>query len=78
METAREVLRAGVYYAGNEYCAARGVDVLVICTEWPQFEDIDWGVIKKCMRGSTVIDGRNMFDRGCMEALGFNYIGIGT
>lgn len=57
--------------------AADEADAVVICTDWPEYRDIDWGAVKTKMRQAYVFDGRNMLDMELMRSFGFSYHGIG-
>ena len=57
--------------------ALKDADVLVLITEWKQFRNPDFTKIKASMRGNVIIDGRNQYDPAQLQALGFEYIGIG-
>lgn len=57
---------------------AEGADALVLVTEWQEFLDIDWPVVKEVMRTPVVIDGRNALDKNYLEGLGFVYRGVGV
>jgi UDPglucose 6-dehydrogenase len=58
--------------------AADGADILLICTDWPEYrDDVDWQAVKCRMHGNHVYDGRNMLDANVMRSLGFVYRGIG-
>jgi len=80
---ARDTFRAcfgendNVVYAESDYDAAKGVDALVICTEWNEFRQPDFPRIKEAMNSSVVFDGRNLYDPEKMKDLGFTYISIG-
>ncbi len=52
-------------------------DALIICTNWPEYETIDWPMIKQKMRNPCIFDGRNMLNARKMKELGFYYEGIG-
>ncbi len=57
--------------------AAKGADVLLIATDWPEFKTIDLPRLKAVMRGDVLVDGRNLLlQAACVEA-GFKYIGVG-
>ena len=58
--------------------ALKGVDVLVIATEWDEFRVVDYKDIKKLMKGNVIYDGRNVLERSEAEAHGFTYYGIGV
>ena len=59
------------------YDALVDAEVLVLLTEWEQFRSPDFGRIKAAMSGSSLIDGRNLWDRSVLEGLGFDHICIG-
>jgi UDPglucose 6-dehydrogenase len=67
----------GVTFCENAYEAARGVDALVICTEWNEFKHLDLQSIKDAMRRPVIVDGRNIYDPEVMRAHGFIYRGVG-
>jgi UDPglucose 6-dehydrogenase len=51
---------------------------VVICTEWPQFRDMDWAPIQGAMlKPAKVFDGRLILDKQKMEELGFQLFRIG-
>ena len=58
--------------------ALKGVDVLVIATEWDEFRVVDYKDLKKLMKGNVIYDGRNVLERSEAEAHGFTYYGIGV
>lgn len=57
--------------------AARGADVLVVATEWPEFSEVDMAQVRKLMRGHRIVDARNLLDPAKVRAAGFDYVGIG-
>ena len=77
MEECKRRIGDSVTYCKNMYDAADGADVFALMTEWRQFRLPSWNVIKKCMTGNIVVDGRNIYDRQELEAMGFAYTRIG-
>ncbi|MGM9486374.1 UDP-glucose dehydrogenase family protein [Ideonella sp. YS5] len=73
----RHALWSGLRFAADPLGAVAGADALVIATEWPQYRDIDWARVRRCMAGDWVFDGRNVCDGALLAARGFNYRGIG-
>lgn len=67
-----------ITYATDAYGAVLDADALVLLTEWKEFRLPNWEVVKRAMRGTVVIDGRNIFDRDELLGLGFAYYGIGV
>jgi UDPglucose 6-dehydrogenase len=76
MEKARTVLK-DVTYVEDMNEVAEGCDALVIATEWPQFKELDLERARKGLTHPIIFDGRNLFDAGEMERLGFIYKSIG-
>ena len=58
MTTARRILGDTVRYASDMYSAAQGADVLVILTEWPQFDAADWKRVASELRSRHILDFR--------------------
>src|SRR5579884_4064656 len=83
MQTGREALeREGVrmeqvHFCQDPYEVAEGVDALVIVTEWNEFKSLDMMQIRSLMRRPVLIDGRNIYEVGEMNRLGFIYRGMG-
>ena len=77
MDECKRRIGDAVTYCKNIYDAADGADVFALMTEWRQFRMPAWNVIKKVMRGSAVVDGRNIYDRQELEEQGFSYTRIG-
>ena len=66
-----------VEYAADKYDAVLNADALLMLTEWKQFRLPSWGVIKRTMNVSLVIDGRNIYDSKELLDLGIKYYCIG-
>jgi len=58
--------------------ALDAADAAIVVTEWPEFIELDWNVVREHMRGRHVIDGRNALDAARLAAAGLSYDGIGT
>lgn len=61
----------------DKYEALDGVDCLFIVTEWDEFKNPNFNMIKEYMNGDTIIDGRNIYSLYEMKNKGFNYISVG-
>ena len=68
---------SNIYFANDIYDAVLDADALLLVTEWKEFRMPSWGVVKKSMNGSLVIDGRNIYDNKEMKEYGFTYDAIG-
>jgi UDPglucose 6-dehydrogenase len=76
-EVARALFRGRVELVDEPYAAAEGADALFLVTEWNEFRQPDFVRLKRVMRQPVLFDGRNVWDRKKLEALGFAYEGIG-
>ena len=72
-----EPLLPGIAYADDPYAAAEGADALVVVTEWDAFRGIDLNEMKRRMRGTALIDLRNVYDPAEAARAGLAYRGIG-
>jgi UDPglucose 6-dehydrogenase len=75
-DEARKLMR-GVEFAASELECVRGADAVVLVTEWPQFQELDWSAVAEAMRGGVVIDGRNALDPEVVRGAGLRYEGVG-
>jgi UDPglucose 6-dehydrogenase len=76
-ETARHLFGDRIQYVADPYAAVDGADALAIVTEWLLYRNPDFGRLKRLLRRPLIVDGRNLYDPPRMEALGFQYHGIG-
>jgi len=72
-----EPLFTGLEMARDAASVADGADALVIVTEWDEFRGLDLDRLAKRMRGRTLVDLRNVYDREEAERAGLDYSGIG-
>ncbi len=77
MDEAKKYLGDSIYYASDIYDAANNADALIVPTEWKEFRLPNWSILKKIMRGSLVVDGRNIYNSNELSSYGFEYRGIG-
>ncbi|MFP4646743.1 MAG: UDP-glucose dehydrogenase family protein [Candidatus Bipolaricaulota bacterium] len=73
---ARE-LKPDLDYFSDPYRAAEHSDALLILTDWPEYNSLDYAEIAERMTCPRVIDGRNTLEPGRLKDLGFQYAGIG-
>ena len=67
----------GITFSPDAYSAATDADALVIVTEWDEFRALDLDKIAAAMRGKTLVDLRNVYDREEAEGAGLAYFGVG-
>ncbi|WP_420613614.1 UDP-glucose dehydrogenase family protein [Candidatus Spongiisocius sp.] len=68
----------GMEMAPDPLSAADGADVLLVATEWRQFRQVSPVALREAMRGSVVVDARNLLDAEAIRAAGLSYRGVGT
>ncbi len=52
-------------------------DALALVTEWSEFKSPNFDAIKKSLSQAVIFDGRNVYEPGLMQQLGFKYYAIG-
>jgi UDPglucose 6-dehydrogenase len=77
MENVKGVYGTKLSYSDRPYGALEGADGLAIVTEWPEFRNPDFEVMKRLLKGHVIFDGRNVYDERAMAQHGFTYYGIG-
>ncbi len=66
------------HFCDNLYDAARGVDAIVVLTEWEEYTKINWGKIAKLMRKPAwIFDSRSILIRDEIKKVGLNFWRIG-
>ena len=76
MGKARAIL-SNVTYVDDMNDVAEGCDALVVATEWDEFKKLDLERARKSLSHPIMFDGRNLFDPGEMERLGWIYKSVG-
>jgi UDPglucose 6-dehydrogenase len=82
-ENARKALGSGwsesrqLAFCNDQYDAIDAADALLLVTEWKQFRNPDFSLIKRKLRTPVIFDGRNQYQPGEMSDLGLEYYGIG-
>jgi UDPglucose 6-dehydrogenase len=66
-----------VSYAASAYEALKGVDALIINTEWASFREPDFERMKSLMKQPVIFDGRNLYNPDKVAQLGFEYSYVG-
>jgi UDPglucose 6-dehydrogenase len=77
MKNAEFYFKDSVVYAEDEYAALQGSDALMVVTEWNEFRNPDFGLMRARLKRPVVFDGRNIFEPEKMKELGFAYYSIG-
>ncbi len=77
MENVRAIHGDKLVYCDRPYGALEGADGLVIVTEWQQFRNPDFELMRRLMTEAAIFDGRNLYEPGLMAEAGFAYHSIG-
>jgi UDPglucose 6-dehydrogenase len=79
MTEARRVMAdlPGVSFATSQTEALQGADALLVITEWKEFRNPDFELIKATLKQPLIIDGRNLYDPALMRMMGLGYEAIG-
>lgn len=72
-----EMLNGLFVRSPDPYAALEGADALVIATEWEEFRTLDLDRAKRLMRGTLVVDGRNILQPETVRRAGLEYFGVG-
>jgi UDPglucose 6-dehydrogenase len=64
-------------YCDRPYGALEGADALAIVTEWQEFRNPDFELMRRLMRGHVIFDGRNLYEPKTVSQYGFAYHAIG-
>ena len=64
-------------YCDNHFDTTNNADAMVLVTEWKQYRQPDFDLLKQKLARPLVIDGRNIYNPEKLKQLGFVYEGIG-
>ncbi|PXY34868.1 UDP-glucose 6-dehydrogenase [Prauserella sp. PE36] len=67
----------GMLVVDNAYQVAKGADVVVVLTEWPEFTRLDWAYVAELMHGDAVVDTRNLLEPRTVLDAGLSWQGVG-
>lgn len=77
MENVRQQYGDKISYADKPVDCLLDADALLIMTEWKQFQNPNFAVMKKLMKSPVIFDGRNLYEPATLAAAGFTYHSIG-
>jgi UDPglucose 6-dehydrogenase len=77
MENVKAMYGDKLSYSDRMYGALEGADCLAIVTEWQEFRNPDFEVMRRLMNQPLVADGRNLYEPAAMAEQGFTYSSIG-
>ncbi len=76
-DNVRELFGDRITYCDRPYGCLEGADALAIATEWNEFRNPDFEIMRRLLHNPVIFDGRNLYEPARMAALGFTYYGIG-
>ena len=74
---ARGIFGSKITLASKGYDALKGADALAIVTEWNEFRNPDFDLMRQLMNQPVIFDGRNLYDSARLARLGFRYFPMG-
>lgn len=77
MEVAKFYINEPVEYTKSEYDTLKNADALLILTEWNEFRNPDFSLMKSLLKNNVIFDGRNIYDPALTKAAGFIHYSIG-
>lgn len=77
MDECRRRIGDRVVYCKDMYDVVIDADALAVLTEWKEFRIPSWSVIKRVIKQSVLVDGRNIYSKDEVIAEGFEYAAIG-
>ncbi len=72
-----DLLNKQVFLIRKRYDALEGADGLIIMTEWNEFREPDFYLIKEMLKKPVIFDGRNLYDPKRMAKISIDYFPIG-
>jgi UDPglucose 6-dehydrogenase len=77
LENLRRRYGEQLQYADSPYSCAKGAEALIIVTEWAEFRNPDFQLLRQLLRQPLIFDGRNLFALADIQQHGFEYHSIG-
>lgn len=77
MQNVRQLYGDKLAYSGKLYETLDGADALLIVTEWSEFRNPNFELMRQKLKQPVIFDGRNLYEPALMQQLGFYYSGIG-
>lgn len=77
MSNVAKIYSERIYFASDQYDAAKDSDALLIMTEWNEFRSPDFAQLMTLIKDKVIMDGRNIYESTQMDDLGFYYESIG-
>jgi len=73
----KKIFGKKIHHCRDKYEAVKKAELLVVLTEWKEFQEADMKKVKKLMLVPKIADGRNIFNPEKIRKIGFEYSSIG-
>ena len=77
IESAKLIFGDKIKYGNNAYDILKNSDSLLLLTEWNEFRNPDFDLIKSSLNMPIIFDGRNQYDEIYLSEKGFEYYQVG-
>ena len=77
MQEAKRRLGETITLCNDLYKTTENADALFLVTEWNEFRNPNWNIVKQNLKTPVVLDGRNIYDPQELISKGFTYFAIG-
>ena len=77
MDNVKAIYGDKITFTDSKYEALKGVDALVIVTEWNVFRTPDFEELKGAIKDRVIFDGRNLYNLEHIKGTGLYYASIG-
>ncbi len=77
VDNIKKIFGSKINYASNMYDALNYADALLLITEWNEFKNPDFEIIKSKLNYPVIFDGRNLYIKNNLNNIGFEYYCVG-
>jgi UDPglucose 6-dehydrogenase len=77
MDEAKQIFSEHIHYEDSAQACLDGADGAIVVTEWNEFRALTPHLFADLMKGSILVDLRNIYEPEQMKAVGLNYQSIG-
>ena len=78
IKNAKKIFKNDIKYCNTRLDVLDDVDALILITEWKEFRNPNFELIKTKLKTPIIFDGRNQYDKTYLKEIGFEYYQIGV
>jgi UDPglucose 6-dehydrogenase len=67
-----------VSLVSNSMAAIRGSEAVVVCTEWPEFRQLNWVEAVAAMKGKLILDANGFLRKELKEIPNLEHVSVGA